>query len=355
MKAAVWHSARDIRVEEAPEPKLAGPDEALVEVAFCGICGTDLHEYTDGPQYIPVDEPHPLTGDRAPVHLGHEYSGTVVEVGREVTQARVGDRVAVFPIQSCQQCAACKRGYPSQCPLFGGMGLHVREGGLARTSRVKGYQLFPMPDSLTFQQGALVEPAAVAVHAVDNGGVRPGDFVLVTGGGPIGQLVAMAAKAAGARSVYLSEVTEFRRELAKKSAEPARVLNPSQDDVVALVQEATDGWGADVVLECSGSPRAFPDALAATRKGGTMVQVAVFTREVPLQPADLTNFERRLQGTLIYQPQDFPRTMELIASGKLPAERIVTAEIPLSDVLELGFDELIRPDTRHAKVLVHPD
>src|SRR4051812_21047520 len=124
MKAAVWHGKRDIRVEETPDPRPAGADEALVEVAFCGICGTDLHEYTDGPQYIPL-QPHSLTHESAPINLGHEFAGTVVDVGEGVMQAKKGDRVAIFPIQSCQECRACLAGTPSQCPQFACVGLHA--------------------------------------------------------------------------------------------------------------------------------------------------------------------------------------------------------------------------------------
>jgi len=199
-----------------------------------------------------------------------------------------------------------------------------------------------------------VEPAACAVRAVTLAQLQPGDVVLVTGAGPIGQLTAMAAKAYGAEQVYISEVVPGRRALAEQAAQPTAVLDPSAVNVPEVLRDATDGWGADVVFECSASPRAFADALAATRKGGTMEQFGVFTREVPLHPADVTNFERRIQGNLAYAPPDFDRTIELIAGGKMPAERIVTAEIELQDVVELGFDELIKPTTQHAKVHIRP-
>src|SRR5262249_41408119 len=134
----------------------------------------------------------------------------------------------------------------------------------------------------------------------------------------------------------------------------ATVLDPSTTDVPQTVREATDGWGADVVFECSANPRAFADALAATRKGGTMVQFGVFTQEVPLHPADLTNYERRIQGNLAYAPPDFDRTIELMRTGKLPSARIVPAQAPLVDVVEPGFDELIRPNTTQSKIHISP-
>jgi len=353
MKAAVWYGPRDIRIEEQADPTQAGPGEAVVRIALAGICGTDLHEYTSGPQYIPAT-PHPRTGQQAPLTLGHEMAGTVVDVGAGVSRAKVGDRVAIFAIVGCGDCRLCRRGLPALCTTMVATGLSTGDGGLSGYVRVQDSQLYPLPDSLNFTQGALVEPAACAVRAVHLGQVQPGDVVLVTGGGPIGQLTAMAALAAGAQSVYISEVVPGRRELAARNLQ-ATVLDPTTTNVPQTVQAATDGWGADVVFECSANARAFADALAATRKGGTMVQFGVFTHEVPLNPADLTNFERRIQGNLAYAPPDFDRTIELMRTGQLPAERIVTAEIPLTDVVELGFDELIRPTTTHAKIHIRPN
>ena len=172
------------------------------------------------------------------------------------------------------------------------------DGGLSEYVRVKDSQLYPLPDSLSFTQGALVEPAACAVERCTWAGPvrrrragnrrrtnRPAD-----GNG---------CPRRGRQAVFISETVPGRRELAGRSLQ-ATVLDPSTTDVPRTVQEATDGWGADVVFECSASPRAFADALAATRKGGTMVQFGVFTQEVPLHPADLTNFERRIQGNLAY-------------------------------------------------------
>jgi len=354
VKAARWHGKRDIRIEQLSDPRDPGQGEAVVKVALVGICGTDLHEYTDGPQYIP-SRPDPATGEYAPQTLGHEITGTVVATGAGVTRAREGDRVAIFAIQGCGECRMCQRELPALCRNFAATGLHTGDGGLAGYVRVKNSQLFPIPASMTWSQGALVEPAACAVRAVHLAQVKPGDVVLVTGAGPIGQLTAMAARAAGAEQVYISEVVPRRRELAEQAVQPTAVLDPTKTDVVQVLRDATDGWGADVVIECSASPRAFADALAATRKGGTLEQFGVFTQQVPLHPADVTNFERRIQGNLAYAPPDFDRTIELISSGRVPAERIITAEIPLEDVVELGFDELIRPNTQHAKIHIRPE
>jgi len=351
LKAAIWHAKRDIRIEDVPAPARPGPDEALVEVALCGICGTDLHEYTDGPQFLP----HEGGGAAAPAILGHEFCGTVVEVGAEVSRARPGDRVAVHPAVVDQSCRFCRVGLVQLCDRAVWLGLGAPGGGLSKLVLVKNYQLFPLPDSLTFEQGAVVEPASVTMQAISRGGVQPGDVVLITGGGPIGQLAAMNARAAGAKEVFVSEVVPLRRDVAARTANPTRVLDPTRDPVPEVLREATGGAGADVAVECSGNERALMDALAATRKDGTVVQLAIFTRPISFHPADhLTLHAKRLIGSLGYGWQDYERVIELMAAGRLPAERIVTATLGLQDVVTRGIEDLIRPDTQHVKILVRP-
>ncbi len=355
MKAAVWHGRRDLRVDEvaAPTSDDVGPQDVLVEVAFCGICGTDLHEYTDGPLLVAV-QPHPLTGVGAPVTLGHEYSGTVRQVGSAVTRARVGDRVVVNPQIFCFECPPCRRGDLQMCDLIAATGSSSRWGGYSRAVVVNEYQLNPLPDSLSFEEGAIAEPAATAVRAVALGQVKPGDVAFVVGGGPIGQLVAMVARAAGAREVYLSEPSPLRRELAGRNAEPTRLIDPRQEHAVSVVREATDGVGADVSFECSANERGFHDAIEATRKGGRVIQVAVFVSKVTLDPAILTMRELALVGCWTYSPADIRRSIELMANGQLAAKRVVSGIIDLDDIVSRGFDELTHPDTQHSKILVRP-
>ena len=351
MKAAVWHTAKDVQVEQRAEPGPPGPDEALVEVAYCGICGTDLHEYVDGPHFIPHDQ----AGAAAPAILGHEFCGTVLAVGGPGGRVKPGDRVAVHPAQYCQQCRYCQSGMVQLCNQASWLGLGGAWGGLAQRAVVKQYQCFLLPESVSFEQGALVEPAAVTRQGVSRGGVQPGDVVLVTGGGPIGQLAALNARAAGAREVYLSEVVPVRRELAARNAEPDRVFDPARENVPELVRALTGGDGVDVAIEAAGNERALHDALAATRKDGTVVQIAIHGRPVSLHPAlELTIPARRLIGSLGYTPRDYEHVIGLMAAGKLPAERLITSVIPLEDLIELGMDDLVRPDTRNVKILVKP-
>ncbi len=351
MKAAVWYEKHDIRIERSDDPSSPAADEVIVAPALGGICGTDLHEYLSGPHFIPRD----ASGKGKVSVLGHEFCGTVVEVGAEVSGFKAGDRVAVHPAIYCGTCRYCQSGTIQLCPTARWIGLGADGGGLSTRVRLKAFQLYPLPDHVTFEQGALVEPAAVTLQAVTRGGVQEGDVVLVTGGGPIGQLAAMNARAAGARAVYLSEVVPFRRELALSNAEPTAVIDPSRESIPDILRDVTGGFGADVAIECSGNERALMDALAATRRDGTVVQLAIFLRAVTLHPADhITLQAKRLVGSLGYSGRDYERVIGLIASGKLPVERLVTAVIELEDLIELGIDELIRPDTQHVKILVRP-
>src|SRR5438270_2005080 len=214
MRAVRYHAARDIRVEQVAEPDGLGPRELLVRPRFCGICGTDLHEYLAGPIVTPA-EPHPLTGAQNPQILGHEFSADVVEVGREVTSARPGDRVAIMPLIFCGQCYYCLRGLNHLCTRMACVGLSWAWGGIGELAVVLDYQVAVLPEELSYEQGAVIEPAAVAEYGVRRGGVRPGDTVLITGAGPIGALAVLAAQAAGAGVVYLSEPNQVRARAAK--------------------------------------------------------------------------------------------------------------------------------------------
>lgn len=210
MRAARYYGVKDLRVEEVAEPdgELA-PTQVLIRPRWCGICGTDLHEYMAGPIVTPA-EPHPLTGAELPQILGHELSADVVAVGSEVTNVAPGDRVSIMPLVFCGRCYFCRRGQNHLCQRMGCFGLSWRWGGLAELGVVEDYQAWRLPDELSYEQGALVEPAAVAAWGVEQGGVRAGDRVLVTGAGPIGALAVLAAQAAGAGEVYLSEPNRRR-------------------------------------------------------------------------------------------------------------------------------------------------
>jgi (R,R)-butanediol dehydrogenase / meso-butanediol dehydrogenase / diacetyl reductase len=352
MKALRLLGRRRLELGEIPEPGDLGPDELLLRNRLCGICGTDLHEYADGPKLI-TSEAHPLTGTRLPQVLGHEFAGEVLAVGSSVSSAAVGDRVAVMPLVFCGTCSACATGRQECCTRLGAVGYNWPWGGMSEYAVVTNDQAARLPDEMTDQQGALVEPTAVACHAVSSAPVRLGDNVLVTGAGPIGQLVSLAALAAGAGTVVLSEPNPGRRQRAA-ALEVTRVLDPSVTDIAAeLRQDFPDG--VDVAIECAGNAPALKACVDAVRPGATIVQTALHTRPVEIDPTRLTLRDVSLKGVNCFPVTSWPRVIRLIASGRLPAERIVTGEVPLAEAIEGGFHQLLDPASDHIKVLVAAD
>lgn len=351
MKAARFHGAHDIRIEDVPEPAIKNPDEMLVENLYCGICGTDLHEYVAGPIVTPV-EPHRLTGVTLPQTLGHELCARVVEVGPEVTSAKVGDRVAVMPALVCGRCYYCRRGLGHLCENFACTGLSAETGGMAKYAILKDYQVSVLPESVSDQEGAVVEPAAVAAYGVDRTGLRGGDVVLVTGAGPIGILSAMYASAIGASTVVISEPNPNRAALAR-AMDIGPVVDPTTGELDALVADLTKGVGVDIGVECSGSGPGLRSALAQVRKRGTVVQTGLHTKPAEIDAMDLAFKDVTLVGSWCWYLTDWDRIVRLVASGKYPVGKAVTAVVGLDDVVTAGFDVLVDPTGDQLKVLVH--
>ncbi len=349
MKAAVFHAAQDIRVEEVEEPSGPRPHEVLLKPLWCGICGTDLHEFAMGPIVIP-SEPHALNGSQLPQILGHEFSGEVLEVGSDVDHVRSGQRVSVMPLLYCGECYYCRRGLNHLCRTMACVGLSDAWGGIAERAVVPARNVSVLPDDVSDLQGALVEPGAVAAYGVDVAQVRPGDTVLVTGAGPIGALASLYAAANGAR-VVISEPNPTRAALAR-SLDVGEVVDPSQMDVVAWVKDHTDGIGVDAVIECSGNERALQAAIAAVRAAGRISQTGLHTGPASIEPMVLSEHDVTLAGTWCYPVSDWPRIISLISSGRYPVEKVVTAQIGMDDVVKAGFETLLDPSGDQAKVLV---
>jgi (R,R)-butanediol dehydrogenase/meso-butanediol dehydrogenase/diacetyl reductase len=352
VRAARFYDKRDIRLEDVDVPVLEAADEVLVEVAWCGICGTDLHEYLVGPIVTPV-KPHPLTGVTLPQTLGHEFSARVVEVGPEVTGVRAGDRVAIMPAIVCGKCAYCRRGLGHLCVRFACTGLSAETGGLAQFAVLKDYQVAALPDEVSDVAGAVVEPASVAAYGIDRVGVRGGDVVLITGAGPIGVLSALYANAVGAATVIVAEPNPNRAELAR-GLDVGPVLDPAQGGFAEAIAELTGGLGVDVVAECSGSTPGLTTALQSVRRRGGIVQTGLHTKPATLDAMALSEKDVSLIGSWCYLITDWPRIIRLIASGKYPVAKAVTAQIPLEQVVPRGFDVLVDPRGDQLKVLASP-
>jgi (R,R)-butanediol dehydrogenase/meso-butanediol dehydrogenase/diacetyl reductase len=349
MKAAVFHGEHDVRVEEVADPAGPGAGEVLIRPLWCGICGTDLHEYAMGPIVIPA-QPHRLNGSRLPQVLGHEFSAEVVDTGPGVQHVRAGQRVSIMPLLYCGTCYYCRRGLNHLCVSMACIGLSYDWGGIAELAVVPASHVTPLPETVSDLQGALVEPTAVAAYGVDVAQVRPGDTVLVTGAGPIGALASLYAAQLGAR-VIISEVNPIRAKLAQ-SLDVGEVVDPSQVDVVAWLKDTTEGIGADAVIECSGNERALQTAVDAVRSAGRISQTGLHTKAASIEPMKLSEHDIALVGTWCYPVTDWPRIIDLIARGRLPVEKVVTAQVPMGDVVERGFEVLLSPTGDQVKVLI---
>lgn len=350
MRALRWHGREDLRVEDVPEPQ-SRPGHVIIEVAWCGICGTDLHEYLKGPIFIPT-EPHPLTGKTPPVTLGHEFSGRIVDVGTGVERLAVGDRVTVDAALRDNEDWYCRQGQYIRSDTMGFVGL-AADGGLAPLVQVPEYVVYGLPDEVSDEEGALIEPLAVAVHAVRRSEMRAGDQVAIVGAGPIGLVTLAAARAAGAGATYVVERAAARKQQAL-DAGASHVIDPADGDPVAQIQALTDGGrGVDVSFECVGNEATLGIAVRALRKGGTAAIVGVFEEPVSLHFNDVVLAERTIVGCLAYV-DDFPRAIELLADGRIDAAPFITGRVPLEDVIEQGFLELVANKDRHVKILVDP-
>ncbi len=350
MRAARFYAAKDIRVEDVAMPAIHTADDVLVEVLYCGICGTDLHEYLMGPIVTP-QVPHPLTGATLPQTLGHEFSARVVETGADVADVRAGDRVAIMPAIVCGRCHYCRRGLGHLCLNFACTGLSAQTGGLAKFAVLKEYQLAVLPEEVSDAEGAVIEPASVAAYGVDRAGVSGGDVVLVTGAGPIGILSAMYATAVGAATVVIAEPNPNRAALAR-AMDIGPVTDPTADGFAALLDELTKGIGVDVAVECSGSSPGLSTCVTHTRRRGSIVQTGLHTKPASLDAMALSAKDLSLIGSWCYLITDWPRIIRLVASGKYQVAKAITARIDLDDVLPLGFDALVDPRGDQLKILV---
>ena len=349
MKAALFYAAHDIRIENVREPDEPEVGEVLIEPAWCGICGTDLHEYLAGPIVTPK-EPHPLTGAELPQILGHEYSGTVLAVGPGVEHVDVGDRVSGMPLISCMKCYHCVRGDQHLCQSMACTGLSYQWGAIAEKAIVPGYQLTVIPENLSLKQGALLEPAAVAQYAAERAHLKGGESVLVTGLGPIGALAAMAARALGATTVLAVEPNANRAGRANELGVD-RVL-PVGSELGATVIELTKGIGVDAAIECSGTEAGLNSAVDAVRAKGTVVQAGLHTGMAKVDPMKWCLKDLTIEATWAYPVQMWQRVGQLVATGSLPVERVISSEIGIDDVVERGFEALVDPNGSESKVLV---
>jgi (R,R)-butanediol dehydrogenase / meso-butanediol dehydrogenase / diacetyl reductase len=351
MKALVWHGKKDIRIEEVAVPAPPKADEVQIKVAYCGICGSDLHEYLAGPIFIPT-EPHPLTGHSGKTILGHEFSGTVVAVGADVTSVKVGDNVAPDACQHCGTCVTCREGRYNVCESLAFTGL-MADGAFTSYVNVPANVCFVLPEGFNMEAAALIEPIATGFKAVRQAGTILGETAVIFGAGTIGLGTMMCAKAAGAGKLIVVEMSASRKALAKECGADV-VLDPTECDVIAEIKKMTGGSGADVSFECIGNVKTGPLAVEAIRNNGRAIIVGIFEEPSAFNFFSLSATDKKVIGTLAYTMDDFKGVCSLLANGAISAEPMITGKIALDDIIDKGFEELVNNKDAHIKILVTP-
>lgn len=335
-----------------------------VTVAFCGICGTDIHEFLGGPIFVPAEgTEHPHTGVKIPVTLGHEFSGTVTEVGSEVTGLQIGTEVAVNPIVDDRHlgkdpCTRCRKGQPNICQSWACYGLSGDGGGLAEEIVINYHSIIKLPKGVSLKSAALAEPLSVASHMIRLANFQANDKVLILGAGPIGLALLLLLRAWDADKVIVSEITAARAEKASKfgADKVVTTLGPAEgpNDAVVKAVQALSGDGVDIAFDASGIQSTLDTAFAATRPGGTVFNVAIHEKALKLNPNVVTLQEKRYMGGICYTDDDYHRVLEAIASRKISVEEMITSIIPLSNALSGGFEELVHHKDKHIKILIQP-
>lgn len=326
MQALVLHAVGDLRLERVPRPQLQ-PGEALVRVVACGVCGSDVPRVFEHGTY------------RFPLIPGHEFAGVVVSAP-ERSSAQPGARVTVKPLIPCGVCPYCATGDLAQCRSYDYAGSR-RDGAFAEYIAVPVANLVRVPDGVSLEEAALTEPAAVALHALRQGGVQPGDKVAVLGAGPIGMLVAQWARIGGAGEIYLVDIDEAKLMLAQE-LELGRPINSRLEDPVARVLAETEGWGPDLVIEAAGVPATFVQALEMAHPKGRIVIMGNPTADVTLPRKTISWLLRKeltIRGTwnsrMVALPVDEWRVaLDMMAQGRLRIRPLISHRVPLERGVE---------------------
>nr|AAC24597.1 xylitol dehydrogenase [[Candida] sp. HA 167] len=319
----------DVKFEDRPIPKLSDPYSVKIQVKKTGICGSDVHYFTHG-----------AIGDfvvKAPMVLGHESSGVVLEVGSEVKSLKVGDRVAMEPGVPSRHSDEYKSGRYNLCPHMAFAATPPYDGTLCKYYILPEDFCVKLPEHVSLEEGALVEPLSVAVHSSKLGNIKPGSHVAIYGAGPVGLLVAAVASAFGAESVTIIDLVESRLNLAKELGATATVQVDFKDtpkESAAKVVAANNGIAPDVVIDASGAEASINSAINAIRPGGTYVQVGMGKPDVSFPIATLIGKELTVKGSFRYGYGDYPLAVSLLASGKVNVKKLITHEVKFEDAAE---------------------
>lgn len=353
MKAARFYDRGDIRIEDIPEP-VVSPGTVGISVAWCGICGTDLHEFMEGPIFIPpCGHPHPISGESAPITMGHEFSGVVYAVGESVTDIQVGQHVVVEPYIVHDNVPTGKGCNYHLSKDMNFIGLGGRGGGLSEKIAVQRRWVHPISNDIPLDQAALIEPLSVGHHAFVRSGAKAGDVALVGGAGPIGLLLSSVLKAKGL-TVILTELSTARKAKAKEAGVADHILDPREVDVVAEVKRLTNGEGVDVAFECSSVNKVIDTLVEACRPTAKVVIVSIWSYPATVNVHSVVMKELDVRGTIGYC-NDHAETIKLVEEGKVNLEPFITQRIKLDDLISQGFETLIHNNESAVKIIVNPN
>ncbi len=343
MKALLLSEYKNLSLQDLPQP-VAGPSDVLVQVAACGICGSDVHGY-DG-----------STGRRIPpIVMGHEAAGIVAAVGSAVRAFAVGDRVTFDSTVYCGACDFCHKGEVNLCDNRQVVGVscgeYSRAGAFAEYVAVPERILYPLPSELSFAEAAMLEAVSVALHGVRVSEVKGGETALIIGAGMIGLLLLQAARAAGCSRVFVADIDSTRLKLAKDLGAD-QTLQVSGAELLSEILRLTEGRGVDIVLEAVGRNETVSSAIDCVRKGGTVTLVGNITPQVTIPLQKVVSRQIRLQGSCA-SSGEYPEAMQLIAKGKIKVGPLITAVAPLTDGPE-WFQRLYAREPNLMKIVLDP-
>lgn len=333
MKALVYCGPKQIEVHDVPAPQPA-EGKVKLKIRYCGICGSDTGIYLGT---------HPRA--KAPLIFGHEFIGTLEEDGKKFKK---GDRVAAYPLISCGKCYACRNGQYNACKTLNLIGIDC-DGGLCEEQYVDEDVLYKLPEGVSDEAAATVEPLAVIIRAMHQAEFKTRDVAVVIGAGPIGMIMATVLKHNGASKVFISDIMEKRLVVADKLG--LRAVNPSKESLYDLVMEATDGEGCDCLFECSASAPAAMEMTDLVRVGGMICMVSVHKKPHEVNLHDINFKEQRMIGTRVYTRDEFAQALAYTSIIQEDLEKIVTHIVPLSESGNV-FDMIADPELGTIKILV---
>ncbi len=339
MRAALIDKVGSIKLIEMDEPQVIGPNEVKIRVAFTGVCGSELHAFHGT---------HPFR--KPPLVSGHEFAGEVVAVGGSVTRVKVGDRVTAEPQVPCGHCFECTHGMYHMCPEKKVLGAHGWTGSFAEYIVMPENTLIVLPQGVSLEHGTLYEPLAVGMHAVRISGCGPGDRALVVGCGPIGLAIVMAAKQRGLSEILVSDAVPYNLDAAMKLGASGKI-NVREENLRKAIAQSTGGIGVDYTFLAFGNGALVTDAIEVTRKGGTIMEVAVLGNP---KEVDFSNFyqkEIKMHGSNVYVAEDFEMVNELVKSGAFDLDLYISHIFPVEDAPK-AFEMMDKKTEYFVKVLL---